>query len=226
MIQQILRKVFKREMSTEELAYRRLASQGYLPDLIIDVGAYEGHWSLLARKVFPDAAILLVEPQAEKEVLLRLAIGEIGNARLHQCALAADRDEHQFFVMETGSSLLSENSNVAREVRTLKTETLDSLLGTASNIFLKIDVQGGELGVLAGGQQTLKLCSLIQLEVALLPYNEGAPTFLQVISYMDAQGFVPLDFSGFIRPDGVNLVQVDILFAPKESKLRPTTFTY
>lgn len=226
MIQRILSKVFGREMCPEELAYRRLAGQGYLPDLIIDVGAYEGDWSRLARKVFPDAPILLVEPQAEKEAPLRLAMSEIGNARLHQSALAADGKEHRFFVMETGSSLLSENSNVAREVRTLKTETLDSLPGKASNIFLKLDVQGGELGVLAGGQQTLKACSLIQLEVALLPYNEGAPTFLQVVTYMNELGFVPLDISGFIRPDGVNLVQVDMLFVPKESQFRPTTFKY
>ena len=226
MIQRIFSKVFGREMCPEELAYRRLAGQGYLPDLIIDVGAYEGDWSRLARKVFPDAPILLVEPQAEKEAPLRLAMSEIGNARLHQSALAADCEEHRFFVMETGSSLLSENSNVAREVRTLKTETLDSLPGKASNIFLKLDVQGGELGVLAGGQQTLKACSLIQLEVALLPYNEGAPTFLQVVTYMNELGFVPLDISGFIRPDGVNLVQVDMLFVPKESKFRPTAFKY
>ena len=226
MIHRILHKIFGREMCPEELAYRRLAGQGYLPDLIIDVGAYEGDWSRLARKVFPDAPILLVEPQAEKEATLHLAMGEIGNARLHQGALAADTEEHPFFVMETGSSLLSENSNVAREVRTLKTETLDSLLGQASNIFLKLDVQGGELGVLAGGQQTLKVCSLIQLEVALLPYNDGAPTFLEVVTHMDELGFVPLDISGFIRPDGVNLVQVDMLFVPKGSPLRPTTFNY
>lgn len=226
MIQQMLRRVFGQAMCTEELAYRRLARQGYLPDLIIDVGAYEGYWSRLARKVFPHAPILLVEPQVEKQSLLYTAISEIGNARLHQCALAADSDEHPFYVMETGSSLLSENSNVARNVHTLKTETLDSLLVKASNVFLKIDVQGGELGVLAGGQQTLKVCSLVQLEVALLPYNEGAPTFLQVVSYMDEQGFVPLDVSGFIRPDGINLIQVDILFAPRESRLRPTTFKY
>lgn len=226
MIQQLVRKAFGREMGTEELAYRRLAGQGYSPDLIIDVGAYEGHWSRVARKVFPDAPILLVEPQAEKEALLRLAVSELGNATLHQYALASDNEEHRFFVMETGSSLLSENSNVAREIRKLKTEKLDSLADKASNVFLKIDVQGGELGVLAGGQQTLRVCSLVQLEVALLPYNEGAPTFLQVVRYMDEQGFVPLDISGFIRPNGVNLIQVDILFAPKASAFRPSTFKY
>jgi len=213
-------------MCTEEQAYRRLANQGYSPDLIIDVGAYEGHWSRTARKVFPDAPILMVEPQVEKQSILSSAIREIGNASLHQGALAADSEEHLFFVMETGSSLLSENSNVAREIRTLRTETLDSLLGKASDLFLKIDVQGGELGVLAGGRQALKVCSLIQLEVALLPYNAGAPTFLQVISYMDEQGFVPLDIAGFIRPDGINLVQLDMLFVPKISKLRPTMFQY
>jgi len=226
MLHRLLRKVFGRAAPPEEAAYRRLADQGYRPDLIVDVGAYEGHWSRLARRVFADSPILMVEPQEEKELQLRSVISDIGNARLRQCALSADNEIHQFFVMETGSSLLSENSNVDREVRTLTTETLDSLVDGTSNVFLKVDVQGGELGVLAGGQQTLKACSLIQLEVALLPYNDGAPTFLQVLTYLDQHGFVPLDFAGFIRPDGVNLVQVDILFAPRISKFRLTEFKY
>jgi hypothetical protein len=79
---------------------------------------------------------------------------------------------------------------------------------------------------LKGGQTTLDLCELVQLEVALLPYTEGAPTFLEVVTYMDERGFVPLDVSGFSRPNLVDLVQVDILFARRDSSLRPASIEF
>jgi hypothetical protein len=63
---------------------------------------------------------------------------------------------------------------------------------------------------------------LVQLEVAMLPYNKGAPSFLEVLSYMDKRDFVPLDVSGFSRPNGVDLVQIDVLFVRRDSSLRPT----
>lgn len=34
---------------------------------IIDVGAYQGQWSVMAKQIFPDAHILMIEPQARLE---------------------------------------------------------------------------------------------------------------------------------------------------------------
>jgi hypothetical protein len=62
--------------------------------------------------------------------------------------------------------------------------------------------------------------------VALLPYNEGAPTLLEVVSHMDGRGWVPFDLSGFSRPNGQDLAQIDLLFVPRDSPLRQTYFTF
>jgi len=86
-------------------------------------------------------------------------------------------------------------------------------------------VQGAGLLVLAGGQKTLARSEVVQLEVALLPYNEGAPTFLEVLSYMNDHGFVPFDISGESRPMG-HLVQIDLLFVRRDSPLRPTSINF
>lgn len=212
----------------EMAAYQRIASKGFRPATIIDVGAFEGNWSRMTRRVFPDAELLMVEPQPAKQAILQTVAAELSRARLVQAPLS-DKAGQQvpFYVMETGSSLLPENSNVERSVLQVTTRTLDEVAeGLPGPMFLKIDVQGNEIAVLKGAAATLEKCELIQLEVALLPYNEGAPTFLETISFMDALGFVPLDISGFSRPNGVDLVQTDLLFCRSGSALRPSRFHF
>ena len=123
--------------------------------------------------------------------------------------------------------MFAENSNASRTTQELKTSTLDEVAGQIpQGAFLKIDVQGAELEVLKGGERTLAACELVQLEVAILPYNDGAPTALEVLSYMAERDFVPLDISGFSRPNGVDLAQVDFLFTRPASKLRTRFFTF
>ena len=44
-----------KRVNSEEEAYRRLFHRGYRPASKVDVGAYEGNWTRLARCVFPEA---------------------------------------------------------------------------------------------------------------------------------------------------------------------------
>ena len=62
--------------------------------------------------------------------------------------------------------------------------------------------------------------------MALVPYNEGAPLFIDVLKYMDSKGFVPLDIAGLTRPNGVDLAQIDMVFVPQSSPLRTLFFTF
>eukprot|EP00913_Durusdinium_trenchii_P033413 g31281.t1 len=58
---------------------------------------------------------------------------------------------------------------------------------------LKADVQGAELTVLLGGLKTLSQAQLVLLEAPVLPYNEGAPSFSEVIAFMAAHHFELVD---------------------------------
>jgi hypothetical protein len=40
------------ERDYEAITYRRLAGHGYKPSAIVDVGAYQGNWTLAARRIF------------------------------------------------------------------------------------------------------------------------------------------------------------------------------
>lgn len=217
-----------RYVPPEEEAYRRLASKGFHPAALIDIGAYHGDWTRLARRVFGPVPGLMVEAQPGKASALERMCDDERGLRFASAVLgSASGKQVTFYEMETGSSLLPERSNVERVQRVLVTQALDEIAGDFTGpLFLKIDVQGAELDVLRGGTETLGRAPLVQLEVALLPYNEGAPTFLEVIQYMDDRGFVPYDVAGFSRPTGVDLAQVDVLFVDRESPLRVERFEF
>lgn len=206
-------------IAPEEAAYRRLAAKGWQPASVIDVGAYEGNWTKLVRRIW-NVPVLMVEAQEAKRPLLEALCGP--DVRLASCVLGATEDTAvTFYEMETGSSYFPEQSNAPRRVTTYVTQILDSIAADMPAPFLKIDVQGAELEVLKGGEKTLGNAELVQLEIALLPYNEGAPRMHEVLDYMRERGFVPLDISGFSRPNEIDLVQIDMLFAREESLLRP-----
>ena len=218
------------ERDYEAITYRRLAGLGYKPSAIIDVGAYHGNWTLAARRIFGPAPTLMVEAQSALAANLERIAGENDQVAVAHAVLGARAGETvQFFEMGTGSSFFPETSDAPRSASQMVTQRLDDIVGQwrsgVHNTFLKIDVQGAELEVLAGGMQVLAGCSLVQLELAMLAYNEGAPLLPEVVEWMAQHGWLPTEISGFSRPRD-RLVQVDMLFAPRDSALRPKTFHF
>jgi hypothetical protein len=118
---------------------------------------------------------------------------------------------------------------VPRAVTHLPIKSLDEIVNDTrlkEPLFLKLDVQGAELEVLRGAKHTMSRAEAIQLEVALLHYNEGAPSAVDLIKFMDENDFAIFDVAGFIRPNGTDLVQIDLVFVRKTSKMRRDFFNY
>src|SRR4051794_15085098 len=130
-VKRLVSKALGREyVAPEELAYQRLRTKGFKPSFIIDVGAYEGNWTRLARKVFEDVPTLMVEAQQSKQPILEAVCRDLADVRHVQALLGSTSGEtKQFFEMETGSSMFAENSNAPRTSRELKTSTLDEVAG-------------------------------------------------------------------------------------------------
>ena len=129
-----------------------------------------------------------------------------------------------FNTIWTSSSVLEEVTNLEKEVVTLPMMRLDNIEDVRAlpdPIFLKLDVQGYELKVLKGAGDTLARSAEVVMEVALLPYNKGAPLMPEVVSFMDQQGFTPYDICGQLRRVSDRaLFQVDMIFVRKTSVLR------
>src|SRR5690606_3176478 len=56
-----------------------IRARGFFPKGIIDVGANAGDWSRLALSIFPEAPLIMIEPQKEMESCLR----RFSNARVN-----------------------------------------------------------------------------------------------------------------------------------------------
>ena len=218
------------ERRYEEITYRRLAGRGFRPGGLVDIGAFRGDWTRMARSIFGRPPALMIEAQTALVPGLEAFAGEQpGLACVHALLGRETGREVIFQEMGTGSSMFAEASNAPRTATAMKTRTLDEIAGHAladpADLFLKIDVQGAELEVLRGGQATLNRAALVQLEVAMLPYNAGAPLLPEVTGWMAEHGWLPIEVSGFSRPRE-HLVQIDLLFAPEGSPLRPEFFRF
>jgi FkbM family methyltransferase len=214
-----------------EASYFRLSQVGFRPRGILDIGAYDGSWTRTVAKIFPQVPILMIEAQEEKRQTLDRVRADVPLVDYALCLLGDKNGaEATFNVMETGSSIYSENSDAPRRVCRLRMRTLDAVLQErpqlSEPLFVKLDVQGAELDVLLGGQSTLKVSEIVQMEVALMSYNAGAPEAIDVFQFMADRGFVVYDICGFVRPNPSYLAQVDVLFVRKDSALRRHFFRF
>ena len=80
--------------------------------------------------------------------------------------------------------------------------------------FLKIDTQGAELDILNGAKNCMNSARAILLECPIYPYNKGAPTMPEYVTFLLRFGFYPARCTEIHNMLGV-LVQIDILFMSK-----------
>jgi FkbM family methyltransferase len=225
--QLVARKQFQYGLLSMWDSLQSLKINGFIPATVIDVGAYVGDWSRTAAQIFSTARFHLVEAQPDKEVYLRKAVAELGKGSGYTMALLGPtrKDRVPFFSMETGSSVLPEQTSFERKTLELQMRTLDEIVDInrlLGPFLLKLDVQGYELEVLSGAlSRTLPQTEVILMEVSLLTYNAGAPLLAEAVRFMKEKGFVAFDIcSQSRRQSDKALYQIDILFTREEHPLR------
>lgn len=198
-----------------------MAARGFAPKTVVDVGAFEGGWSRTARRIWPSTKLVMVEPNRQKEDLLRAVSKELDAALLCELVGAEDGKDVEFHVMGSGSSVLEERSGVPRSAERRKLRTLDALLGGLEGpALLKVDAQGYELQILKGASGILPRIEAVLLEVAVIEINAGAPLLHEVVAFMKSCGFVAYDILEIHRrPLDRALNQVDIVFIREQSPL-------
>lgn len=197
---------------------------GYNPDVIVDVGAYQGKWTLEARKIFKESTFLMLEAQRAKEQQLKEIASRYKDI-YYRIGLVGKEFKAQvpFFEMETGSSIYEEQTSFAKSIIHYDMHTLDQIVSEQSSkgeFFIKLDVQGAEIDVLEGARETLKRTDFILLEASLLNYNLGAPLVAGLIAYLDNYDFVLFDICEQRRKNDGVLFQVDLIFSRRDSPIR------
>jgi FkbM family methyltransferase len=202
---------------------RELQAVGYAPDLVLDVGAYVGEWTRKALPCFPAAKFLLVEAQPAKEGILSALREESAGRVAYEIALvgSAPQPAAEFYMGELGSTLYPERTAASMQSVRLPMTTLDELVarhGISEKIFLKMDVQGAELDVLAGAPAVLARTDVVLLEASVVAYNAGAPRIAEVVTRLRELNFLLYDIWDLRRIDYV-LAQVDLVFARSGSPI-------
>jgi len=216
------------EMATMERSLRHLRHLGFAPRRVVDVGACSGTWTELVRRVFPSTSVLMVEAREAEAPRLSAVAARSSGAISYKIALLgrAPQAGVDFITTAggTGSSVFAEISTVARAVQRIPMMTLDDVaagfVDRNARMLLKLDVQGYELEVLAGGAHTLAAAEVVVLETQVWAYNEGAPTQEDVIRFMREHGFHLYDVCGLGRlPPTYHLINADLLFISEWSEI-------
>ncbi len=160
--------------------YRRLLDQG-----LCHVTGFEPQEGPLAA---------LNERKSVQETYLPHALGAGGPADLH---LFHHSGFTSLFAIDPKMAVVLGFGRATRETGVVQVETLrlDDVRGIDRIDYLKIDVQGAEAMIIAGGVARLAETMLIQTEVRFVPLYAGEPCFAGLDAELRRQGFLFHDFA-------------------------------
>jgi len=194
-------------------------------DLLVDVGANTGQYAERMRQLGYTGRMLSFEPGAESfEVLQRhlappvwearkVALGaEEGTATLR---ISRNRMSSSFLpIREEHVAATPAAAYVAEEA--VPVSTLDRQLEAVDGerLWLKMDVQGTEIDVVAGAKATLERTAVVQSELSLRPLYEGQTDYLELCRLLRDVGLHLIHIEeGLQEPGTGHLLQIDALFA-------------
>lgn len=167
---------------------------------VIHVGAHEGQEHDLYLQSFGDEIVShWFEPNPRIFENLKAKLGDKNKTFLYECALGSeeklDRMWEELVTNGESSSLMKPkkiseiytNLNFV-EGPEVKVKTLDSFSIKDSNV-LVLDVQGFELEVLKGAEETLKNVEHVFSEVNLEEHYEGCPSLKDLNEFLIPRGF-------------------------------------
>lgn len=196
-----------------------LRMSGYGPRSLLDIGANVGLFAQEFLKRFPHCKAAMMEPNPACAAILARSGGEV-----IQKAAGAEAGRATLFMtkldpVSTGVSLFREKTDYFSDENLVKAEVetirLDDFFADRTFDFIKIDIQGGELNALRGGERVFRAADYVLIELSLVEYNEGEPPVERVAELMRAYGFRIADIVEYHRHDSFNggqLLQIDALF--------------
>lgn len=196
---------------------------------VLDCGANAGKWSLELLKVYPEAKVLMIEPQEKMRESLQKVVDRYPEARLHIGAVGGKNEKALFSMWPdpTGSTFLDKRDEKAveegRQVM-MELKTIPGILSETGFAFpqlIKMDIQGLELSVLKGMEKDLHRVEALILECNLFPFLGNQPIAHEILNFLSERDFLIYDICGFgRRPKDGALSHIDFVFAPAQGFLR------
>jgi len=117
-------------------------------DLAIDAGANVGAFGWLAKKLKPSARIVAVEPE---QANFQALAGQPFAAQIKSFCAALSTDDQGTFLIKSDHSATHQTTTDSAKGTFIPTVTLQSLVGDAQWVLLKLDIEGAEKKILESG---------------------------------------------------------------------------
>jgi FkbM family methyltransferase len=201
---------------------RHLASLGFAPAVIHDIGAAEGAWARMAHSIWARAKIVGFEPNQSRVPALEATRAEVPGFEYHRCFLGERPGEVKYADQQDQTSLFmaAQNAGGGASAPML---VLDELVGSGkvpAPQLMKLDVQGYELQVLRGASRALETCEVAILEANVYRLSDGMPTAREVLQFMWAAGFEWYDLMGMLRRGSDDaMAHLDLVFVKTGHRL-------
>jgi len=140
--------------------------------VVIDVGANIGQFVNAVKLFHPDARVTCFEPDPRSFADLVINTAHLDEVRGHNVGLGAEAAVRPFFRHQvsvvSSFSEMAEHRDGTQEVLHLEVRRLDEMVpGDVQPDLVKIDVEGFEREVLAGGWNTLRRSRFLLIELSL-----------------------------------------------------------
>lgn len=170
---------------------------------VLYIGANEGQDLRVLRAAYPVATIHCFEPQPDVARRLRVVAAGLERVIVHPIALGdASRpmamstpDNSQAASLRKPKEAFAKHfpriggwSSISVDVTTLDEWAASQTL--SDDLLIKLDVQGYEDMVMAGGTATFRRARAVITELAVVPTYEGAPSWVEMLSALSREGFV------------------------------------
>lgn len=167
--------------------------EGVEPKVIYDIGACVMHWTKEASKIWPDSKIIMFDAMNHAEFLYKesgldyYCDGPVGDFTRWVKYYENPMDPAGNSVFKEDTQFFTEEHAVDKKMRSL--DDIVKEKGWPKPNLVKIDVQGAELLILVGAEDTLSECTDIIIEMQHQEYNLGAPQKEVVAMWLDEIGF-------------------------------------
>lgn len=166
---------------------------------VLDIGANIGEFASLIHQLIHKAGIYSFEPLDDCCEKLRTRMGKVEKFEAFNIALADFNGELTFHRNEhlPSSSPLPmtdlhkknyphTTNDTVTKVKSAKLDDIAKDLKIVDNLLIKIDVQGFEDKVIAGGKNTIKRASILILETSFQTLYKGQPLFEDIYNSLKA----------------------------------------
>lgn len=194
---------------------------------VLYIGANTGQELDILRAAYPDALICCFEPQPDLLPALHARAAAVGNVEVHPFALAAQRGlvtMRRSRSHDQASSLRVPNASMSEkfphvgdwdeiEVETRPLDEWAAERDLVDDLMIKLDVQGAEDEVLAGGPDTFEKARMVVVEMAVVPTYEAAPSMVDMFTAFTGRGFSYAGEMSQVRDSTGAVIEFDGVFA-------------